>query len=77
MATYTNCLKVSAQCPVTATVYGYAPSLPANATLLAIFSIVLAAQLIQGVGWRIWGFMTAFVLGSLVEMIGEHGSTWK
>jgi hypothetical protein len=71
MATYKDCLEVSAQCPVTATAYGYAPSLPANATLLAVFSLVLLAQLIQGVGWKTWGFMTAFVLGNLMEVIGE------
>jgi hypothetical protein len=72
MTSYTNCLKVSAECPVTATAYGYAPSLPANATLLAVFSLVLVAQLIQGVGWKTWGFMTAFVVGSLIEVIGER-----
>ena len=71
MTSYTNCLKVSAGCPVTAAAFGYVPSLPANATLLAVFSLVLVAQLIQGAGWRTWGFMTAFVLGSLIEVIGK------
>jgi len=73
MMSYTNCLEVSAQCPVTATALGYAPSLPGNATLLAVFSLVVVAQLIQGIGWKTWGFMTAFVFGSLIEVIGYSG----
>ena len=71
MASYTNCFESSAQCPVTASALGYAPSLPANATLLAVFSLVAVVQLIQGVAWKTWGFMTTFVLGSIIEIIGE------
>jgi hypothetical protein len=71
MANYTNCLYVSAQCPVTSTVYGYTPSLLANTTLLSVFSLVAVVQLIQGVAWKTWGFMIAFVLGSWCEVIGE------
>jgi hypothetical protein len=56
---------------VSSTVYGYAPSLPANAILLTVFSLVAVVQLIQGVTWKAWGFMIAFVLGSSCEVIGE------
>jgi hypothetical protein len=77
MASYTNCFKVSAQCPVTASALGYDPSLPANATFLAVFSLVAVVQLIQGVVWKTWGFMTAFVLGSVLEIIGESQTTYQ
>lgn len=71
MATYANCFEVSAQCPATASGIGYAPSLPANITLVAVFSLVTVVQLIQGMAWKTWGFTTAFVLGSVIEIIGE------
>ncbi|ESZ96663.1 hypothetical protein SBOR_2922 [Sclerotinia borealis F-4128] len=73
MASYVNCLKVSDECPISATAYGYTPSLAANATLLAIFSIITLAQMIQGVKYRTWGFMATFVLGSLCEVVGYAG----
>lgn len=69
MATY--CFAVSEQCPVSASALGYTPSLPANVTLLAIFSIVGIVQLIQGAAWKTWGFMIAFMLGSMVEAFGK------
>lgn len=71
MASYANCSHVSAQCPISATVYGYAPSLSVNATLLTAFSLIMVVQLIQGVAWKTWGFMIIFVLGSLCEVIGK------
>jgi hypothetical protein len=43
---------VSAQCPISATAYGYAPSLSVNATLLTAFSLIAVVQLIQGVAWK-------------------------
>ncbi|THV48040.1 hypothetical protein BGAL_0271g00060 [Botrytis galanthina] len=73
MSYYANCLKVSDECPVSATPFGYAPSLPANATLLAIFCIVTIAQLIQGFRYQTWGFTATFILGSLCEVIGYAG----
>ncbi|KAN0122999.1 hypothetical protein V8E51_001325 [Hyaloscypha variabilis] len=51
----------------------YAPSLSANEIFLAAFSLSAVVQLIQGVAWKTWGFMIAFVLGSLCEVIGYSG----
>ncbi|KAF7876649.1 hypothetical protein EAF04_001734 [Stromatinia cepivora] len=73
MAYYANCLKVSDECPISATAYGYAPSLAANATLLAIFCIITLAQLIQGFKYQTWAFTATFMLGSLCEVIGYAG----
>jgi hypothetical protein len=75
MASYADCFQLSAQCPVTASALGYVPSLPANATFLAVFSLVAVVQLMQGIAWKTWGFMNAFVLGSLLEIIGEFEVT--
>lgn len=73
MASYINCVGVSDECPISATAYGYAPSLAANATLLAIFSIITIAQMIQGVKYHTWGFTTAFMLGGFFEILGYAG----
>jgi hypothetical protein len=62
---------VSAQCPISATAYGYAPSFSVNATLLAAFSLIAVVQLIQGAARKTLGFMILFVLGSLCEVIGN------
>jgi hypothetical protein len=70
MASYANCFQVSAQCPISATAYGYVPSLPINATFLTVFGLLAVVQLMQGVAWKTWGFMIALVLGSLCEVIG-------
>lgn len=73
MAYYGNCLKVSDECPVSATAFGYTPSLAANATLLAIFCIITLAQMIQGFKYQTWGFTATFILGSLAQVLGYTG----
>ncbi|PQE07920.1 Sphingoid long-chain base transporter RSB1 protein [Rutstroemia sp. NJR-2017a WRK4] len=71
MLTYANCDKVSEQCPVSDTVFGYKPSLPINATLLALFCLVVVAQVVKGTYYRTWTFMTAMLLGSACLVVGE------
>ena len=71
MTSYINCSQATTQYPVTATIYGYAPSLPANAILLSIFSLVAVVQLMQGTVWKTWRFMTVITLGSFCEIAGE------
>ncbi|KAG0645017.1 Efflux pump himE [Hyphodiscus hymeniophilus] len=71
MASYTYCSEVGVSCPFAASALGYTPSLPVNATLLVIFSLMAGVQLIQGAVWKTWGFMTAIVLGSILEITGE------
>ena len=70
MANYSNCFEVSAQCPDTASALGYTPSLPANVTLLGLFTVLAIVQLIQGAAWKTWGFMIALMLGSTFEITG-------
>ena len=68
-----DCLSVSDACPVSATIYGYYPSLPANAFFCAFFGITLIANLILGTLTKTWTFMIALALGSLTECIGYTG----
>lgn len=59
-------------CPVSYSIYGYRPSVPANAFFLAVFSILAIAQLVQGLGRRTWFFGTVMVLGCAGEAAGER-----
>lgn len=68
-----NCTSISANCPVEATVYGYYPDLGANAFFAAWFGLFLFAQLLLGIKFKTWAFMSAVALGCLAEMIGYIG----
>lgn len=68
-----NCLSVSPACPVSASIYGYYPSLPANAFFCAFFGLALVANLILGTRYKTWTFMIALALGSLTECVGYVG----
>lgn len=65
-----ECVSVSEECPVTESFYGYAPSNPPNATLLALFGLALIVHSAQAIYYRTWGTFIAFSLGCLSEVIG-------
>ncbi|KAJ4360497.1 uncharacterized protein N0V89_001062 [Didymosphaeria variabile] len=50
-------------CPVEWGVFGYRPSISANAALLAIFGVLLLLHTAQGVKYRAWGYMGCMVAG--------------
>jgi hypothetical protein len=72
-ANYDVCTAVTADCPVSATLYGYYPNLGANAFFAALFGLLLVAQLIIGTWTRTWTFMLAVGLGIFGEMTGYIG----
>jgi hypothetical protein len=59
-----------ATCDLSMASFDYIPSLGGNAIFAAIFGVLLLAQLFFGVRYRIWGYMTAMILGLLAEVIG-------
>lgn len=65
-----QCTSVSEECPVTSSFYGYAPSYPPNAILLALFGLAFIIHTAQGLYFRTWGILVAFSLGCLCEVIG-------
>lgn len=71
--TISDCTLISVECPVEATVYGYYPGLGANAFFAAWFGLFLLVQLILGIKYKTWAFMSAVALGCLTEMIGYIG----
>lgn len=57
-------------CDLSMSSFDYIPSLGGNAVFAAIFGILLIAQLVLGIRYKIWGYMTAMLLGLLAELIG-------
>lgn len=70
-----QCTKVSEECAVTSSFYGYAPSYPPNAILLALFGLAFIIHMAQGLYFRTWGILVAFSLGCLCEVIGKIRSS--
>jgi hypothetical protein len=60
-------------CPVDWSIYSYRPSLPGNATLLALFGVVGIIHTYLGIRWKSWGFMVGMQLGCISEIIGYIG----
>ena len=58
-------------CAVSESVYGYKPSVPANAFFLAVFAILALVQLVQGFRRKTWFFGVVMVLGCVGEAAGE------
>ena len=61
------------ECPIEWSVFQYRPSLPANATFLALFALSTAFHVAVGVKWRSWWFMGCMTIGSILEAVGYAG----
>lgn len=62
-----------AVCDVSHSLYRYRPSLAANTTFIALFSVLMAAHIALGFRWKTWWFMWCMVLGCSSEIIGYIG----
>ncbi|KAK3314104.1 parasitic phase-specific protein PSP-1 [Apodospora peruviana] len=60
-------------CPVEYSVYGYRPSLAANVTFIALYSLAVVIHAYLGVRWKQWWFMGCVVVGGLNAIIGYIG----
>lgn len=60
-------------CPLTEAYVYYVPSLPGNAFYLALFAVLLVAQLGVGIRYRTWGYLAGLVGGLVLEIIGYAG----
>ncbi|KFA68505.1 hypothetical protein S40285_05382 [Stachybotrys chlorohalonatus IBT 40285] len=60
-------------CPIEWSVYQYRPSLPANATFLALYVIALLLHVYLGIMWRTRGFMCFMAIGCSYIIIGYVG----
>jgi succinate dehydrogenase/fumarate reductase cytochrome b subunit len=60
-------------CPLEWSVFRYLPSIPANTTFIAIFSLLLIAHLAQGIRYKSWVYMSCVVAGCGLELAGYAG----
>jgi RTA1 like protein len=60
-------------CPVELSVYGYQPSVPFSALMIALYGLCLIVQSVLGWRYKAWGFAAAMVLGCIDEIIGYAG----
>ncbi|KAJ9603147.1 hypothetical protein H2200_012442 [Cladophialophora chaetospira] len=60
-------------CPVSATVYGYRPSIAANVVFLVLYGLCLIFNIAQLVRHRSWTFSISCILGCICEMLGYGG----
>ncbi|KAK6353962.1 hypothetical protein TWF730_008382 [Orbilia blumenaviensis] len=60
-------------CPVSDSVYGYAPELAPNIVFLVLFSLSTIGFIVVGIWKKTWGFFVAMSLGGLLEIVGYVG----
>lgn len=70
---FRQCLEVSPECPVEATLYGYYPNLGANVFYVAIFGLCFLATLIIGIITKTWTYTLALGIGTFGETCGYVG----
>lgn len=70
---YRTCKKVSPECPLAATTYGYYPELGPNAFFLAFFALLFIVSLGVGIRSKTWTYTLALAGGTLLEGLGYLG----
>ncbi|KAF2805476.1 sphingoid long-chain base transporter RSB1 [Mytilinidion resinicola] len=60
-------------CPISASVYGYNPSIAANGIFCALFAISFFLHIFQGVKWKSWSFLISMAIGVFGEAVGYGG----
>lgn len=73
MSDRNECTELTDVCTFEVSVYGYKPSLAANALFCALFGILCIANIGLGVRYKTWSWMAAVGLGCLTETIGYVG----
>jgi len=67
------CTKVWDRCPIETSIYGYYPSLGANAFFVAVFAMCGALQLLCGIRYKTWSFLAAMMLACVDQALGYVG----
>jgi len=68
-----NCVSISPECPVEWTIYGYYPSLGANAFFCAYFGIFTLINIFLAFRFKTWFYGSLMVLGCAGEAVGYVG----
>ncbi|KAF2124209.1 RTA1-domain-containing protein [Dothidotthia symphoricarpi CBS 119687] len=70
---FRECIEITPNCPLEATLYGYSPILSVNAFFVAIFGLCFVASLGIGILNRTWTYTIAMGIGTLFEAAGYGG----
>lgn len=68
-----TCTELTAECTFEVSIYGFQPSLAANAFFLTFFAIAGVTNVVFGIRYRTWSYMVALVLGCLAAAVGYVG----
>ncbi|KIW82567.1 hypothetical protein Z517_05594 [Fonsecaea pedrosoi CBS 271.37] len=68
-----NCTDVTPRCPVEHSIYGYFPSIGANALFVALFAMCGALQLLCGIRYKTWTYLIAMLLACVDQALGYVG----
>ncbi|KAJ5544521.1 hypothetical protein N7535_007080 [Penicillium sp. DV-2018c] len=60
-------------CPITEANVYYVPSLAGNVIFVAIFALLLVAQIVLGIRYRTWAYLAGLSGGLVLEVIGYVG----
>lgn len=53
--------------------FNFVPSLSGNIVLVAVFGLILLAQLGLGIRYKTWGFLAGMIGGLTLEVVGYTG----
>ncbi|KAF1919433.1 RTA1 like protein-domain-containing protein [Ampelomyces quisqualis] len=70
---FIQCLEVSEQCLIIATLYGYRPDMGANAFLAALFGVCFIGSVVVGIITKTWTYTLALGIGTFLECAGYVG----
>ncbi|KAF5543311.1 parasitic phase-specific PSP-1 [Fusarium mexicanum] len=68
-----NCTKITPECPLEYTTYGYYPNLGGNVFFLLFFLSLFVAQVYLGMRCKTWSYTAALATGTLFEALGYVG----
>ncbi|KAH8595057.1 RTA1 like protein-domain-containing protein [Bisporella sp. PMI_857] len=68
-----DCKRITPECPVEDTTYGYYPNLAGNTVFVVVFAICAIAQVILGSIYRLKSYSILVCLGCMGEVVGYIG----
>lgn len=68
-----DCSKVTEQCPLSSSIYGYYPSLGANGFFAGLLALCFFIQVGLGIKYKTWTYMLAMTLACCAAVIGYGG----
>lgn len=60
-------------CNLEWSVFRYLPNIPANATFITLFSLLLVVHVVQGVWYKTWTYVACMAAGCGLELAGYAG----